>query len=252
MTDFTPYVLIGAGGTGSHFIGPALAYLNSWHTNQGGDWTFTVIDGDSYEAKNQERQMFPPEYIGLNKADAMKSTYNQYPIISVPYFIGQEDLNDIMEEGSVVFLGVDNMSVRSLVEQRAYELKNVVVLNAGNERHTGSVQIWIRENGENKTPPISFLHPEIKYESADDRAYMSCMQAAQLPGGEQLIIANMAAAQHMMTALWRYHTGVWNVTEIQFDLQDAVVEHLDYRGIPNWEKDRPVEISARAPSLNPA
>lgn len=254
MTSFTPYILIGAGGTGSHFIGPSLAYLNSWHMNQGGEWLYTIVDGDNYEEKNQARQMFDPRFVGLNKADALASSYSQYPVQSLPRFIGEEDLQDIMEDGSVVFIGVDNFSLRALVEHRAYQLRNVIVINAGNEMHTGSVQLWVRENGENKTPPLSYLHPEIKYISDDDRSYMTCMQVASMPGGEQLIIANMAAAQHMMTALWRFHTGTWKEgwTELQFDLEAGQVEHINLREIPNWERDRNIEIPARAPLMNPA
>lgn len=250
---FHRYVLIGAGGTGSHFIGPGLAYLNSWHTNNGDEWQFTIIDGDNYEAKNLERQMFDPKFVGLNKAVALADSYNQYPVEAIPQFIGQDDLPSIIEEGSVVFLGVDNYSIRALVEQHAFTMQDVVVINAGNERHSGSVQLWIRQNGVNRTPPISYLHGEIEYRSEDDRSGMTCAQAATLPGGEQLIIANMAAAQHMLTALWRYHSNAWENgwTELQFDLSQGSVEHLDMRSHRNWELDRPREIPVRA-SLNPA
>lgn len=249
MHDFTEYTLIGAGGTGSHFIGPGLAYLNSWHRNEGGEWNLTIIDGDSYEAKNQERQMFDPQYIGMNKAQALANAYAQYPVHALPRFVGEHELRQIMDEGSVIFLGVDNYSVRALVEKIAYDINDIVIINAGNERHTGSVQLWVRKNGENLTPPISFLHPEIKYTADDDRSGMTCMQAAQLPGGEQLIIANMAAAQHMMTALWRYHSGTYSTgwTELQFDLQNGSVEHSDMRTIPNWNRNREIFVGAPTP-----
>ncbi len=254
MNSFTSYILIGAGGTGSHFIGPALAFLNSWHNNQGGDWQFIVIDGDSYESKNLERQMFDPRFVGINKAEALALSYPQYPIKAIPKFIGASDLNNIMEEDSVVFLGVDNYSIRALVEQRAYGLKNITIINAGNEKQTGSVQLWVRQDGYNKTPPISYLHPEIAYISEDDRSNMTCMQVAQMPGGEQLIIANMTAASHMMTALWRFHSDTWENgwTELQFDLGAGSVDHIDMRQMRNWNIDRNVEIQPRVPSLNPA
>jgi molybdopterin/thiamine biosynthesis adenylyltransferase len=246
--SYTPYILIGAGGTGSHFIAPVLAYLHSWHNNQGGEWDLILIDGDNYEHKNLERQMFDPQFVGLNKAEALASMYSRYPVQAIPKFVGAEDLKLIMDEGCVVFLGVDNFSVRALVEQRAYELEDVTIINAGNEKDSGSVQLWVRENGENKTPPISYLHPEIAYSSSDDRSNMTCMEVAQMPGGEQLIIANMAAAQHMMTALWRYHNGSWKDgwTELQFDLSAGEVQHIDMRLMRNWERDRVAEIPTGA------
>lgn len=230
------YILIGAGGTGTQFIGSGLAYLENYHGHRGEEWQMVVIDGDHYETKNLERQLAQPEHVGMNKAAAMAAMYNRYPIIAVPHFIGKEDLETMFEDGDTVFLGVDNYSVRALVEDRALALQNAVVFNAGNEVHDGSVQLFVRENGENKTPRLSKYHREIQFIAADDRAAMTCAQAAALPGGEQLIIANMAAAHHMLTALWRYHTGEWMTgwTELQFDLKAGTVEHIDQRIRKNW------------------
>ena len=234
------YIQIGAGGTGSHLIGPALAFLDSWHTNNGEDWEYYVVDGDNFAASNRIRQLFEPKYIGTNKAIAMADTYRQYPIFAEPRYVGKEDLEKLIPEDSVVFLCVDNFSLRALIQEHVQSLKNAVVINGGNEYHDGSVQIWVRQKGKNKTPPLTYLHPEIAYQSADDRAGMTCAQAMELPGGEQLIIANMAVAQHMMTALWRYHSGEWanGWTELNFDLKKSEVFHMNRRENKNWEKDR--------------
>lgn len=231
------YILIGAGGTGSHFIGPALAFLKQFHINSGQTWEFIIVDGDNFTAANLERQMFDPQYVGANKAEALAKTFDYYPTKYINKFLGKDDLPDLITDGTVVFIGVDNYSLRALITEHAQQLDNVVIINAGNEKHDGSVQLWVRENGENKTPKITFAHPEIIYKSADDRSAMTCAQAAELPGGEQFIIANMAAAQHMLTALWRFHTGKFKEagwTELQFDLLAGTVDHIDLRTIPNW------------------
>lgn len=230
------YMLIGAGGTGSHFIGPALAYLEAYHGNKGEEWQMVVADGDHYEQKNLERQMFSAEHIGINKADAMVRMYNRYPMVSVPAFLGKDDLERMMQNGDTIFIGVDNYSLRALVEERALALQDIAVINAGNEVHSGSVQLFVRAGGKNKTPRLSKYHREIAFLAADDRSAMTCAQAAALPGGEQLIIANMAAAQHMLTGLWRLHSGDWETgwTELQFDLKAGIVEHIDMRIRKNW------------------
>lgn len=230
------YILIGAGGTGSHFISAALPYLKAYHDNNGEDWEFLVVDGDNYESKNLSRQLFNPEFVGLNKADTLAQMYQRYPVYGIPKFLGRQDLPAIILENSVVLIGVDNYSLRAIVEQHVSTLDNAVVINAGNEYHDGSVQLWVRDNGENKTPRLSYGHPEIRYIGEDDRAFMSCQEVAQLPGGEQLIIANMAAAQHMLTALWRYHSDAWRTgwTELQFDLLEGRVDHIDMRERRNW------------------
>lgn len=247
------YVLVGAGGTGSQLIGPVLAYLASWHRNNDSLWEFVVVDGDAYKATNSERQLFDPRYVGANKATAMAEMYSQYPIRAVDKYIGKEDLEGLLTEGTVMFLGVDNYSVRALVEQRALDIKNCVIINGGNERHDGTVQIWVREKGKNKTPRLSYGHPEIKYLAEDDRSAMTCAQAMEMPGGEQLIIANMAAAQFMITALWRWHTGEWKDgwTELNYDLLRGEVYHINMRERMNWDKDKTAAQEAEEGTLVP-
>lgn len=231
------YILIGAGGTGTHFIGPALPFLADKHRDE--EWQFVVVDGDSYESGNTNRQMFDPTFIATNKAQAMAQMYNRYPVIAVPRFIGRDDLQTMMQDGDTVFIGADNHSIRALVQERALELQNATIINAGNEEYDGTVQIFVRRNGRNETPPITFLHPEIKYIGEEDRQPMSCQQVAALPGGGQSIIANQQAAAWMMTALLRLHYApsiplTW--TELNFDIMQGTVHHIDMRERRGWKR----------------
>ena len=231
--------MIGAGGTGTHLIAKVLAYLDAHHRNEGTDWQFVVIDGDNFEEKNADRQLFDTGFLSVNKADAMAQMYNRFPIRSVPRFIGREDLEQFIQDGDTVFICADNHSIRALVQERALTLDNVVVINAGNELHDGNVQLWVREQGANVTPKLSYQHPEIEYIGAEDRSAMSCQQAAALPGGGQLILANAQAADWMLAALHRYLTGDFRKTgrgegwtEIQFDAITGIVNPMRERR--NW------------------
>lgn len=231
------YIQIGAGGTGTHFIGPALAWLESIH--QGEEWQYVVIDGDNYETGNLSRQLFDPAMVAQNKAESMAQMYNRYPIIAVPRFIGRDDLSTMFGNGDTVFICADNHSIRALVQERALELTDATVINAGNEEHDGNVQLYIRREGKNETPPITFLHPEIAYIGSEDRQPMSCQQVAAMPGGGQLIIANMAAAMHMVEALYRVHylpSLELNWTEISYDLSAGTVHHIDMRERRGWAR----------------
>lgn len=234
------YLLIGAGGTGSHLIAPLCAYLESHHQTimNTNNYQLVVIDGDNYDLGNTTRQLFDPGFVSNNKAETMALMYNRYPILAVPHFVGKDELANMMNEDDVVLIAADNHSVRALVQDRAMELDNICVINAGNELHDGNVQIFVREDGENKTPMLSFLHPEIVYSSATDRQPMTCQQAAALPGGGQLILANQQAASWMMAALWRFHQGSWKTgwTELQFDLLAGTVDHIDMRERRGWTK----------------
>lgn len=235
------YIMIGAGGTGTHLIGKALAYLDAHHRNEGTDWTYVVIDGDAFEDKNADRQLFDAGFISANKANAMAEMYNRYPIIAVPRFIGREDLETLIQEGDTILICADNHSIRALVQERALALNDVVVINAGNELSDGNVQLWVREQGQNVTPKLTYQHPEITYIGAEDRSAMSCQQAAQLPGGGQLILANAQAADWMLAALHRHLTGDFRKTgrgegwtEIQFDAITGIVNPIDMRERRNW------------------
>lgn len=232
------YIQIGAGGTGTHLIGPMLAYLETYHANRQEQWQYVIIDGDNFEPKNLSRQLFDPGYVTTNKAEAMAQMYSRYPVLAVPRFIGAEDLTMMFTESDTVFICADNHSIRALVQARALQLQDCVVINSGNEEHDGNVQLWVREGGENKTPKLTYLHPEITFLAEDDRSAMSCQQAAQLPGGGQLILANQQAASWMLAALWRYHEGLWREgwTELQFDLRAGTTHALNMRERRNWAR----------------
>lgn len=230
------YLMVGAGGTGSHLLPAMLPYLRSYHGNRGEEYQVVIADGDIFESKNLTRQIFPDNLVTVNKAEAMLRMYNGHPIIAVSRYLGAGDVRDMIQDGDIVLICADNFSVRSLIIDHVQTLDNAVVINAGNEYHDGNVQLWVRQDGENKTPNLRYGHPEIAFVAEDDRAAMTCHQIAELPGGEQLILANQAAAHGMLTALWRYHQGNWQTgwTEMVFDLLKGETLHIDMRERRNW------------------
>jgi len=233
------YFVVGAGGTGSHLMPALLAYLRNFHANQGTEYQVVVADGDIFEDKNLARQLFAEEMLAINKADAMVQMNPGHPMIAVSRYIGKADIETMVQDGDIVLICADNYSVRALIVAHAKTLDNVTVINAGNELIDGTVQLWVRRNGENLTPPITYGHPEIAFKAEDDRAAMTCVQVAQLPGGEQTILANQAAAHFMLVALWRLHTEAFRTgwTEMNFDLQAGHVEHIDMRERRNWARN---------------
>lgn len=213
------YLLIGSGGTGTHILDPLLRYLTTHH--EGSDptvWQFGVMDGDAIEAKNLERQLFDPTQILMNKAAAaVKPHQHMGNVLAITEYLGPHNIAQYFSDGIVVFIAVDNFKVRALIEQFCLTLPNSIVINGGNEKSTGSCQIWIRRDGENQTPPLSFLHPELATEDGD-RSEMSCEEIAKLPGGEQIIAVNAFSAIMMLTALVNVHQDKVAWTETQFDL----------------------------------
>lgn len=238
MNRVQTYILVGAGGTATHLMPALTTYLAAFHGNRNEQYRVAVYDGDAFEQHNLDRQLFSPGMVTMNKATAMELMYgDRYPVIGVPAFLGPENIPSI-EAGDIVLIAADNYTVRKRIEEHVATLTEAVVINGGNESIDGSVQLWIRDNGENLTPRLTYLHPEIKVIDGTDRAAMTCQQIAELPGGEQTILANMASAHHMLTALWRFHSGAALVhdawTELQFDLMAGTVEHINQRLNRGW------------------
>lgn len=233
------YVVVGAGGTGTHLLPQLLAYLSTHHKSVEREvWELGVIDGDAVEPKNLARQLFQPHAINTNKAEAAIASYegNFKNLVAIPEYLGRENISRYVEDGSIVLICVDNYPVRALIEAHCKGLQNVVVINGGNEVSTGTCQIWIRKDGQNLTPPISFLHDEI-LAGGPDRAEMSCEAISQLDGGEQLIVTNMASAMYMLTALLNYHNAQIPWTEVEFDLVNVTkfTNHRDLREFRGWQ-----------------
>lgn len=228
------YFMVGAGGTGTHLLPALLTYLRAYHRNEGTDYQVVIADGDIFEAKNAARQLFAEGLLAVNKAEAMVHMYEGHPLIAVSRYIGAADIETMVQDGDCVLICADNYSVRALIVEHAKTLDNVVVVNGGNELNDGSVQLWVRENGENATPNIRYGHPEIAYLAENDRAPMTCAQAAALPGGEQTILANMKAAVFMLEAVQRWHSGAFRDGWTELVFEPTQVIHIDMRERKNW------------------
>lgn len=201
-----PYILVGAGGTGSFLFPALLRYLESYHGNREERFTLTVIDGKEVAATKLHRQLFFGRYAGNPKATALVEQYDADPtvVFGVPAYLGDENIGGITED-SVVMIAADNFPVRARIEEHAKTLQNVTVINGGNEMTDGSLQIYARRAGEDVTPPLSQGHPEILRDDGRDPSALSCQQIAELPSGEQTIIANMMSATAMLNAVRRLH-----------------------------------------------
>ena len=226
------YKMIGSGGTGTHLLAPLLAYLQNKH---GENWEMVIIDGDSVEVHNLERQLFHPAMVTMNKAEAAILPYKHLKNLSaMPIFVGAANIADVIQDGDTVLICVDNFPVRSTIESYCNTLPNVVVINGGNEKDTGSCQIWERKGGKNTTPALSYNHPEINKPGLD-RSVMTCEEAAKIPGGEQLIVTNMMSANYMLLAIMNVEKGEINWTELQFDLTVSKSYPIDYRENEGWQ-----------------
>jgi molybdopterin/thiamine biosynthesis adenylyltransferase len=242
------YVLVGAGGTGSILYQPMMRFLRTFHGRD--TFVVAVIDGDHIEEKNLERQLFSAIEIQNNKAQALVTGDGDREARAITEYLGDDNVTDRIREGDTVLICADNYDVRARIERRALELDNVTVINGGNESIDGSVQVFVRRDGANVTPPLSYQHPEILRPSPHDPSKMSCLQKAEVKGGEQTIVANMMSATLMLNALRHVladsydASGRWSWHEAYFDLDTVAMRADDLRDSKGtWEEYSPTVLA---------
>ena len=98
---FKNVIIIGCGGIGSHLIGPLVQYLCSLSVDERPK-ELTLIDGDSYEESNLDRQSFHASKVGQNKADVQAERLNVLytnlmDFYSIDEYLGAENVAEAQE-----------------------------------------------------------------------------------------------------------------------------------------------------------
>ena len=116
-------LLLGAGGLGS----PTALYLAA-----AGVGTLGIIDGDTVDRSNLQRQIIHTEdRLGELKVDSAEVAINalnpDVKVVKYPYWIGSENIMDILPEYDIVVDGLDNFPTRYLLNDASVRLKIPVV-----------------------------------------------------------------------------------------------------------------------------
>lgn len=211
--------IIGVGGIGTHIVGPLCLYLDSLNK----DVYLTLVDGDSFGMKNRPRQYF--DRYG-NKAEVtaarLRRDFRCMAIEAKTVYLSDENIFAFVREGDIVFSCVDNHSTRKLLSEHCGTLENVTLISGGNEYTDGNIQIYLRRDGVNMTPPLTHLHPEIAFPKDRNPSEMSCEELSQ-NGAPQLIFTNLMAATLMLSAFWGVTSQDMKYTEQYFDLLTGAV-----------------------------
>lgn len=226
---------IGAGGIGTCLLPPLARVLHYgsifYDLNEA---SLKVVDGDSYEPRNWERQHFSE--LG-NKAEIavsdLKKVFPELNVTAVGSYVNSGNINEIIENDSIVFLCVDNHKTRKMISDHCESLENVILISGGNDLEDGNVQIHIRKNGVNLTNPVaSDIHPEIKNPTdkhPDEIKQLGCAEMAAI--SPQLLIVNNAIASLMLNAFHGHLMNVLTYEEVYCDVRKNMV-----RSIPAFRK----------------
>lgn len=205
ILDYKRVVIVGLGGTGSILSLPLARFLFSIQSQHPFDIFY--VDGDKYAPNNIERQNCSIGHMNRNKAECQAELVKTNvpnmtdTLTAIPKFLGAANINDIVVEGTIVINCSDNKAARKFVEDRALALNDCIHICCGNEKIRGQVQVAIRHKGEQVTPSIYERFPELN-SSDGNRARMSCEELSRLPGGGQIICANMMAASLALNAFY--------------------------------------------------
>lgn len=244
-------VVIGAGGTSSHFTPMLIRALEF----QAPGSAVIIIDGDSYEPKNAERQIFSKmgNKAAVMRNDNMEAAPNTIVIAKSAWVVaegqgGQDEEggvgriapSEFLQEGDHVFALVDNHAARKLLFDAAQNFDNIDVYTGGNgDDLTGSIYHYIRRDGADFSLHPAVMHEEFVNPPDRNPGSMSCEERAALEGGTQVSAANQGVSVHLLAKVAHYMLGTPEqraaselITEVFFNLANASCESYDWLASP--------------------
>jgi hypothetical protein len=235
--DLRAIKLIGLGGTGGIVARYLVMYLAALNVPV----RVVLIDGDEFEPRNSERMFF--SHCG-NKASVVQgdiaAMLGEAPItlLAVEQFVTANNIGQLIHDGDIVLLAVDNHATRKLVaEHCAHHLDDVCLISGGNDgvgqdslgRQVqgtyGNVQIHLRREGCDRTPSLFAYHPEIASPADRMPTDASCTDA--ILSVPQIVFANLASASAMLNAFYLQVCRDLGYAEVCFDIRDALMRPLD-------------------------
>jgi molybdopterin/thiamine biosynthesis adenylyltransferase len=240
------FVLVGAGGIGT-WLSAGLVRLLEWKYPGS---ALIIVDGDTFEERNKERQDF--KTVG-NKASVkaleLSEQFNSTTVIPVPKWVVDDSFagvadtespkikaSDLLVDGDVVFAVVDNFAARKIIFDAAMNIPNIDVFTGGNDDALfGSIYHYQRRDGRDITEHPVNTHPE--YENPPDKnpGELSCQERSQIEGGTQLLATNMAVASFLLGRVQKIIVDGLDPTEaeIYFDLGVGKAEPYDRSAVSN-------------------
>ncbi len=209
-------VVVGLGGVGSILTEKLCRFINFSHKE---DCHVLLVDGDKYEPKNYERQEFTT--LG-NKAEVkveeLKYKFSNIKFESNNSYIDEDNISDIINEGNIIFICVDNHKSRMIINNYCKTLNNFTIISGGNELTDGNVQLYVRKEGKDLTPDLCKYHPEIAKPNDKLPTEMSCEELSK--SEPQLYFTNLGVATLMC---WTFYNAVignrFKRSEVYFDIE---------------------------------
>lgn len=211
--------VIGLGGIGSYLVEPLSRYLN----HSGDQIEITVVDGDTYEEKNRNRQQFDRlDKKATVTAERLQKSFPRVHFRSKAEYITEDNVIPTIRENDVVFLCVDNHKTRKIVSDRCQELDNVVLISGGNDYTDGNVIYYKRVDGEDVTKAPSELYPSIANPVDKNPGELSEEErqgcARETETNPQLLFTNLAIASAMCNVFYAHDQNKAKFEQVYLDI----------------------------------
>ena len=215
--------IVGLGGIGSSLANILSRFVNYDNDNT---YVFHLVDGKEISFRKLERQEFESDC--GNKADLKKMELERkFPNIryeSCPFYLNDRNISNIIEEGDIICLCVDNHKSRCMVSKFADALDDVVLISAGNDLIDGNAQLYVRQNGIKITPSLTDYHPEILNFTDKLPDELSCEELAYYT--PQIYLANLKAAVLMAEIFRIYKLDKELISETYFNIDTTNVRSV--------------------------
>lgn len=199
------HFIIGCGGTGSWLV-PLLLRMRAKGDN------LILMDGDIVEEKNFDRQLFQPEYLGWNKAEALAVTFGLSDFL--PRYLQKSTRPQVQNE-DWIWCCVDNHPARAECLAWVDELFSLdITLNlliGGNEYEYQEAYLYFATWKDHGLLDPRIRFPELLTDKSGDPARPSCTGLAQKEN-PQLALYNFLVAGSMVH-LWQFQKYWANQTD---------------------------------------
>ncbi len=183
------HLVIGAGGVGSILLPILMKSVRE---------EIVVMDGDSFEEKNLDRQLFSPADIGKNKAVALANLYAHRKLGTIAEFF-HTGFNIKINYSDTLWCCADNHVCRKEVLQTC-DSRGCSAIIGGNEYMDAEAYWYEPKYKDTKNDPRKY-YPNILKDKTGNPMNPSCMEEIQ-NDHPQTAIANAAAAVSMLHLYW--------------------------------------------------
>lgn len=206
---------IGLGGTGGCLL-PDLVQLCR---DMEEELELVIVDDDKFEPENAGRQRYsrlgPKAEV---RAEMLTAEFPGLYVEPISQRVTEENVYEIVREGDLVLLAVDNPETRRLISDCCSTLRDVTLISGGNSLTTGTVLVYVRKDGEDLTLPLtSDFHEEIRDARGPIPSARPNGCAAPTPGRRQRFVANRVVATMMLCAVSAHLDGKLDYDEVSWD-----------------------------------